>query len=166
MADDANAVYDYWSSDPSWEKYNASVPAAFTLADAEGFVATMRRRERSSAPNWAIVYADTVIGVVSLVFEQDNRIAVVGYGVHGDLRGRGFSTEATAAVIDQAFMHSPDLFRVRAHANAENIASHRVLKKLGFAHEGTLRNNQFVKGGFVDEVIYGLLRDEWVHNGR
>ena len=37
----------------------------------------------------------------------------------------------------------------------------RVLEKLGFSHEGTLRNNQFVKGAFVDDVIYGLLRREW-----
>jgi RimJ/RimL family protein N-acetyltransferase len=36
----------------------------------------------------------------------------------------------------------------------------RVLEKLGFSREGTLRKNQYIKGSFVDKAIYGLLRED------
>ena len=162
-ADDASAVLDYWQSDPSWQRYNASVPKDFHLADAEDFVTTMRNRDRRSAPSWALVHQGIVVGIVSLTLEQDYRIAVIGYGVHGDLRGQGLSVEAAFAVIDQAFEHHAELKKIRAHTDAENLPSVRVLEKLGFSHEGTLRKNQFVKGRFVDEAIYGMLREEWVN---
>ena len=162
--DDANAVYAYWNSDPGWERNNASVPQNYSLADAQDFVAEMCARDRAHRPSWALVYQGVVIGVVSLTFEQDNGIAVIGYGVHGDLRGQGLSAEAASAVIDQAFTHIAELQRIRAHTGADNRPSMRVLEKLGFSHEGTLRKNQFAKGRFVDDVIYGLLREEWKNN--
>ncbi len=158
---DADAVYLYWQSDPGWERYNASVPANFTQADAAGFVEQMCARSHDDSPNWAVTHQDTVVGIVSLTFEQDHRIAVVGYGIHGDLRGRGFATEAVRAVLGKALQVYPQLGKIRAHTSAENVASMRVLAKLGFAQEGMLRSNQFVKGEFRDEAIFGLLREEW-----
>jgi RimJ/RimL family protein N-acetyltransferase len=116
-ADDACAVLDYWQSDPSWARYNASVPEQFHLADAQDFVATMCNRDRCSAPTWALVYQGTVVGIVSLTFEQGGRTAVVGYGVHGNLRGQGLSVEAAFAVIDKAFEHHVELEKIRAHTD-------------------------------------------------
>ena len=107
-----------------------------------------------------------VVGIVSLTFEQSHRIAVIGYGVHGAVRGQGLSCEASKAVVDAAFTTYPSLARVRAHTDARNVASMRVLEKVGFRREGILRSNQYVKGEFADEAIYGLLRAEWVQSER
>ena len=158
---DQGDVYDYWSSDPDWERFNASVPKNFTTADAQRFVNNMLNRDRANQPNWAIHYEGAVVGVVSLTFEQDHRVAVIGYGIHAMLRGQGFAVEATRSVIEHAFEGYPELHRIRAHTNSENRASHRVLEKLGFHHEETLRNNQFVKGASQDETIFGLLREDF-----
>ena len=158
---DANAVFGYWNSDPGWERNNASVPQNYSLVDAQHFVAEMCARDRAHRPHWALVHEGVVIGVVSLTFEQNHGTAVIGYGVHGDLRGQGLSAEAASAVIDEAFKHIGELQKIRAHIGADNRPSMRVLEKLGFTHEGTLRKNQFAKGRFVDDVIYGLLREEW-----
>lgn len=155
-------MFAYWQSDPGWERFNASVPKNFTVSDATKFVAEMRGRDRQVSPNWALVYQGEVSGVVSLTLEQDGRVAVIGYGVHGTLRGRGFAVEAASAVIDRAFESFAELGRLRAHTDDHNAASKRVLEKLGFKQEGTLRKNQFVKGHSVDEAVYGLLREEWV----
>jgi RimJ/RimL family protein N-acetyltransferase len=159
--DDAGAVFGYWQSDPGWERFNASVPSEFSAKDAEDFVADICTRNREERPSWALVHQGTVVGVVSLSFEQGYRIAVVGYGVHGSLRGRGLAAEAVRSVIDAAFGAYPQLRRIRAHTDAENESSIRVLKKLGFSQEGLLRSNQFVKGHFRDEAIFGMLREEW-----
>jgi RimJ/RimL family protein N-acetyltransferase len=87
-ADDTAAVLAYWQSDPGWERFNASIPSNFMESDAANFVAEMRERDRSHRPHWAIVHEGSVVGVVSLTFEQVCRIAVIGYGIHADLRGR------------------------------------------------------------------------------
>lgn len=158
---DARDVYNYWRSDSGWEKFNASVPTDALLRDASAFVTEMSCRDPKIQPNWALLCNERVVGVVSLSFEQENRIAVVGYGIHADQRGQGLVASALGCVLSQAFMCYPQLQKIRAHTDTRNAASIRVLEKLGFSHEGLLRQNQFVKGSLVDESIFGLLRDEW-----
>jgi RimJ/RimL family protein N-acetyltransferase len=159
---DAHAVFSYWQSDPGWERYNASVPSDFSERDAQAFVTEVCARSREDSASWAVVHRETVVGIVSMTFEQNHRIAVIGYGIHGDLRGRGLSAEAARVVLEHAFAAYPQLRRVRAHTDADNSASIGVLMKLGFSREGTLRRNQFVKNEFRDEVVFGLLREEWI----
>jgi RimJ/RimL family protein N-acetyltransferase len=163
--DDVGAVFAYWISDSGWERFNASVPASFTLSDAEIFVADICGRNRDMQPSWAIIRRNLVVGIVSLVFEEHQRIAVIGYGIHGDFRGRGFVAEAASTIVDLAFGTHIELEKIRAHTDAQNIASIRVLQKLGFSKEGTLRKNQYVKNELRDEVICGLLREDWVQRG-
>lgn len=159
---DATAIYSYWQSDSGWERFNASVPSHFTENDAQLWVAGMIERSREDQPNWGIVHQDSVVGVVSLSFEQDHKVATIGYGIHGDLRGQGLSAEAAQIVINMAFSAYPQLQRIRAQTDAENFASIRVLEKLGFLQEGTVRASQLVKGGFRDGAVFGLLRSDLI----
>ncbi|GAQ53144.1 putative ribosomal N-acetyltransferase YdaF [Streptomyces acidiscabies] len=55
-----------------------------------------------------------------------------------------------------------DLNRVQAEADTRNVASARVLEKLGFVREGTLREDCVVNGEVSDSWVYGLLRREWL----
>ncbi|MCA9904967.1 MAG: GNAT family N-acetyltransferase, partial [Anaerolineae bacterium] len=70
-------------------------------------------------------------------------------------------TEATHAVVRWCF-DNLDLHRVQADCTAGNIASERVLEKVGFTYEGTWRESVFEHGRFVDIKQYGLLRREYV----
>ena len=63
------------------------------------------------------------------MLEQDDRIAVIGYGVHGDLRGQGLCVEAVFAVIEQAFEQYATLGKIRAHTDAGNTGSMRALRR-------------------------------------
>ena len=54
-----------------------------------------------------------------------------------------------------------DLNRVRAETDARDVASARVLEKLGFVREGALREDCVVNGEVSDSWVYGLLRREW-----
>ena len=54
-----------------------------------------------------------------------------------------------------------DLNRVQAEADTRNAASARVLEKMGFVREGTLREDCVVNGDVSDSWVYGLLRREW-----
>ena len=60
----------------------------------------------------------------------------VGYSIVPDYRGRGFAFEATRALIDQAF-ERPGILRVIAGCLDDNLASIKVLEKLGMRHAGS-----------------------------
>ena len=73
--------------------------------------------------------------------------------------GKGYATEALAAVIDIA--RGVDLVRLYALCHLENPASWRVLEKCGFAREGILRRHSVFPNlrtvGPCDVVCYGLV---------
>ena len=124
-------------------RFNESVPDDFDEQDAAAFVLGMIARDRTRSPNWALGHEEQVVGVVSLVFDADLRGAVLGFGIHAALRGRGLTAEATRAVLHAAFASEAALAEVRAYTDPANDPSMRVLAKLGFTRverpaEGTV----------------------------
>lgn len=158
---DGAAVYQYWKSDPGWERFNTSVPSGFTHKDASRFVADMCARDRDEKPNWALVHNNVVVGVASLSFDDEHRTALLGYGIHSDLRGRGLCAEATRRVLDCAFSGYPELHTVRAHTDADNGASIRVLQKLGFSEERDSGDKASDGRPTRHGTTFRLLRAEW-----
>lgn len=53
------------------------------------------------------------------------------------------------------------LNRVQAEVDTRNAASGRVLEKLGFVREGTLREDCIVNGEVSDSWVSGLIRRYW-----
>ena len=72
----------------------------------------------------------------------------------------GHATEAARALLQWA-VATLDLNRVQAETDTRNRASARVLEKLGFVREGTLREDCIVDGDVSDSWVYGLLRRDW-----
>ena len=68
--------------------------------------------------------------------------------------------EAAGAVIDWAFDELA-LEKVHAKADLRNVRSQRVMERLGMTREGVLRGHTRGRGERIDDVYYGLLRDEW-----
>jgi [ribosomal protein S5]-alanine N-acetyltransferase len=104
---------------------------------------------------------DRVIGGINLRLSPEHRLAELGYGLARSAWGRGLATEAVRAVMDTAFVSLPLLNRVRAVADPRNVASLRVMERLGMVREGVLRQNRVLRGELVDEVWCGILRAEW-----
>lgn len=101
------------------------------------------------------------VGDVSLAPIDDRRgWANLGYWVDPDHQGEGYATAAAGLVVDHGF-DELRLHRVSAAVVATNEASKRVVEKLGFTHEGTKREDAFVRGEYVDREMYGMLRREW-----
>ena len=69
-------------------------------------------------------------------------------------------TEATRAVIDYGFA-SLGLVRIFGYAVSANAASLRVMEKLGMQREALMRRHRLIRGEYVDDVFYGILREEW-----
>ncbi len=87
--------------------------------------------------------------------------AMIGYIVRPGHEGQGIAT-ATARELVRAAFEDLGLRRVIAYAHADNPASLRVLEKAGTRRELYAKQSIWnVIEGWVDEVGYGLLADEW-----
>jgi ribosomal-protein-serine acetyltransferase len=99
-------------------------------------------------------------GALSLTVSRYSRSAEIGYWIGAEYEGRGLVTRAAAAVLDQAF--GPlGLDRVSLHTDPANERSRAVARRLGFVEEGLLRQGTAFPGERRDEIVYGLLAEEW-----
>ena len=85
----------------------------------------------------------------------------LGYWIAEPFWGMGYTAEASRAVLELVFAEYRPV-RVQARVIEGNHASVRVLAKLGFRDEGTLRRSLLRRGNFEDVRMFSLLRDEWL----
>lgn len=122
--------------------------------------------ERGNARQLVVVRKedDQVIGTLLLFnFDPGSARLEVGYVLGRAQWGRGLMREALQAMCASAF-GSLGIRRLEAEVNSSNVASIRLLRSLGFVHEGTLRKRWLAKGAAYDTDLYGLLSGEWPHS--
>ncbi len=104
--------------------------------------------------------ADRIVGSIGLFHaDWEVRAVEIGYGVRGDERGKGYASEALAAVARWALTEG-GIQRAWLTANTDNVASVRVAEKAGFRREGTLRRAGLEADGLHDQAVFSLLDDE------
>jgi ribosomal-protein-alanine N-acetyltransferase len=102
-----------------------------------------------------------VVGCVGCHWASEkNRAMEFGYWIAEPYWGKGLVVEAARLLIDHVF-RSYEVERVQAHCFAANMASYRVLEKLGLSFEGTHRSALFHRDRFWDLKMFAALRDEW-----
>ena len=105
---------------------------------------------------------DEPVGGVSLMPQKDiERInAEIGYWLGVDYWGRGMSTAAVRAATNYAF-EVLGLERVFGVVFTRNVASARVLEKVGFRHEATMPHSAVKEGLILDQFMYAVTKPEW-----
>ena len=149
--------------DPEVVRYLYDEPLTRDLADAK-----LRSLKSSiAAPgDWINVAVEVaasgeVAGDVGIGWTSEvHQLVELGYTFFAAHRGQGYATEASAAMIDLAFT-GLGAHRVCAHLDARNTASAGVLERLGFRREADFVENEWVKGEWTDEAVYGILASEW-----
>ena len=144
-------VLRYWDA-PPWRERSRAVR----------FIATTRQlAEEGTGARVAIERDGVFLGWCAVVrWNPTFRSAGLGYCLNEAAWGKGYATEAARALLGWAYA-TLDLNRVQAEVDTRNVASARVLEKLGFRREGTLREDCVVNGVVSDSWVYGLLRREW-----
>ncbi|TKB47147.1 GNAT family N-acetyltransferase [Thalassotalea mangrovi] len=104
---------------------------------------------------------DEFIGMVCLRFESlEYRRVEIGYRFHPDHQGKGYAKEAVSQLLDWLF-NDCQVEKVVAYCVQENQSSFRLMEKLGMQREGCLRQHSTLGGRWHDELVYGLLHQEW-----
>ncbi|MCP2337825.1 GNAT family N-acetyltransferase [Actinomadura rupiterrae] len=88
------------------------------------------------------------------------RSAHIGMSLRPAARGRGLATDIVRTLCHYAF-ETRGLNRVALETLSDNLAMRAVAKRVGFTHEGTLRNSFWANGRFHNDELYGLLASEW-----
>ncbi|MBI9043380.1 MAG: GNAT family N-acetyltransferase [Anaerolineaceae bacterium] len=104
----------------------------------------------------------TLIGNIGLM-DFDYRIQSAELGLFiGDKRewGKGYGKDAICLMLTHAF-NSLNLNRVFLRVYEDNSRGIRLYEKIGFIHEGRLREAVFDSGSFKDVLIMSILRSEW-----
>ncbi len=137
------------------------LPYPYTEQDGKEFISAMLSADESETFAFAITVDNMVIGSIG-IFRQGNihrQTAELGYYIAEEYWGKGIMTEAVKQICEYVFANS-DIIRIYAEPFAYNIASCRVLEKVGFQYEGTLRSNAVKNGRVIDMEMYSLLKAE------
>jgi RimJ/RimL family protein N-acetyltransferase len=111
----------------------------------------------------AVVWREAggVVGEVSLHWlSRRHRQGELGFVFHPRYQGRGLATEAAEAVLGLGF-DGLGLHRMIGRCDALNVASARVMERLGMRREAHFVENELFKGAWGDELVYAMLEDEW-----
>jgi [ribosomal protein S5]-alanine N-acetyltransferase len=155
------------NADPEVTRY-LPYPPWQNMGDATAWLErTKTRFAEQAAAQFAIcidqphaMTARTIGTALLFQFDTQHEVAEIGYVIAREWWGQGYTTEAMRPLIDYAF-NTLGFHRLEAKLDPRNIASANVLTKLGFAHEGTRRENWLDHSGRSDTGLYGLLQTEW-----
>ena len=148
-----------YASEPELSRY-LPLPQPYTRGDAVEFISRAVLDGWSTRPTFAIVFESHVVGGINLRVDERHRTAELGYALARPQWGKGLTPEAARAVVDWGFERYA-LYKVHAVADLRNRQSWRVMEKLGMSREGVLRSNVQWRDERIDEVCYGILREEW-----
>jgi len=156
-------LWHQWRAERRSRLYNPLLPLsvgelALRLADVAHEVADEGRTNF----RWMLEMEDEIVGTVSL----SDVSWQCGYGTLGIMvgeahQGRGIASRALPKLVDLVFSRSR-LHRVIATVSVDNDASRKLFEKSGFVREGLLREHFSIEGRRVDQLLFGMLRPEWV----
>jgi ribosomal-protein-alanine N-acetyltransferase len=159
---DVNEYFEF-ASDPLvsahtlWDRHEA-------VDDTRRYIKkVMDKYETRQAYRWGIFLkaSNKLIGRTGLIsWDVFNQKTEIGFALSSQHWNQGIVTEATQPIISYCF-EGLDVNRIEGRCNHFNIGSAMVMEKLGMKLEGVLRKQLKIKGDFVDQNIYSIIRSDY-----
>ncbi len=156
-------VFYQWRNEPYTLKFNPVVKRTLEEVRASLLEGPFVLAPLSENTNyrWFVECDGEVVGTVSLsCVNAMMKFGEIGYMISEAHHGLGIATQAVKLWTSLIFGNT-DLRKLTASAAKKNIASLRVLEKVGYAQEGVLSEHFIVNGMPVDQVVFGMLRSNW-----
>jgi RimJ/RimL family protein N-acetyltransferase len=143
-------LWDARTEDQVREALDTKIRATSIVSEGD-FLALAAESKETGA-----VVGDFTLGL----FSREHAGGELGYIIHPDHQGRGYATEGGRAVLSIAF-EELGLHRMIGRLEPRNVASARVLEKLGMRREAHFVENEYLKGEWQSEAVYAILDREW-----
>jgi ribosomal-protein-serine acetyltransferase len=133
-----------------------------SVADSAAWIEDNSKRLKELGCCWSGISENgRLIGSVGVTaINEHNGWAEIGYWLGSDFCGRGIATRAVSALLEYLF-DERQLHRVGLRTANTNVRSIALAKRLGFIHEGALRETSLFESARRDMLLFGLLRNEW-----
>jgi ribosomal-protein-alanine N-acetyltransferase len=118
--------------------------------------------DRDTEVRLFMILDEQLIGIIGIsqIVRSASQSAYLGYSIAAVQQDKGYMTEALTVAIELAF--GPlNLHRLMANYRPANLASGRVLAKLGFAREGFASDYLMVNGRWEDHILTALTNPHW-----
>ena len=158
------AVHAY-TSDPDVVKYMPFGPTteAQTREHLSQCLTSAAEQPRRIYEMAVILRAENhLMGTVTLALHPyERRVSSFSFLLHPQYWGHGYATEAMRTLISFGFREL-QLHRLEDTCDTRNLASARVMEKLGMRREGHLRETIWKDEQWYDEYIYAILARDWL----
>lgn len=148
-----------YAGDAENTKFMMFLPYA-DLEETADFLRDAEAQWATDAPEryeFVILLGDSHIGGITLYMMEDRSEAELGWVLHRDYLRKGYATEAAQAVIDFA-KNELGVKRIFAGCDSENVASYKLMEKLGMTHCLTgRRTNRSMGDEERVELVYEIL---------
>ena len=137
-------------------------PNPYTLESAIWYINDSIANVGKKQINYAIVVGGQAVGSIGIFVKDDvyEKSAELGYWLSEDYWRKGIMSKAVQIICKAAFERF-DIIRIFAEPFADNAGSRRVLEKVGFTCEGTMRNGVYKNGEVHSYCMYSILREEF-----
>lgn len=160
MPEDAPSLARHANNRKIWAFVRDQFPHPYSVENAEDFIRMINSHQPPNA--FAIVVGGEAVGGIGVHPQEDvyRYSAEIGYWLGEPFWGKGLMTDIVRGVVAEAFQRF-NIWRIYAGVFSNNPASMRVLEKAGFQQEGIRRAATFKDGKVLDEVMYGLLKEDF-----
>jgi [ribosomal protein S5]-alanine N-acetyltransferase len=134
---DASAIFRAYTQDPAVCRFMIWPPHAAESVTREFIESCIKAWEQGARLAYVVTEREQNLGIGMLEARIQGATVDIGYVLARSHWGKGFMPEAIRALASTA-LESPDVFRVQAACDVENVPSQRALEKAGFAREGRL----------------------------
>lgn len=143
-------------------KYLPWVDSTETVEDTISFIKNSKKKYAANDGfDASIWYKGEFAGVIGFHgINPSIKEISIGYWLDENYVGKGIMTKACIEFINYAFTIY-NLNRVVIRCAEDNLKSRAIPERLGFTKEGIIRDGELLKDGYVNCVIYGMLRKEW-----
>jgi RimJ/RimL family protein N-acetyltransferase len=138
-----------------------------TVEDTQRWLRARIDADRLAADDDAVAWAverradGRLIGSLNAWWRSvEHRQGEIGFVFATDVQRQGYGREATRAMLDLLFGEL-DLHRVHGRSDARNAPSAALMRRLGMRQEAHLRQALWFKGGWSDQLVFAVLRQEW-----
>lgn len=158
---DVPSLARYLNNKKIWDNCRDSLPFPYTEKDAHSFIDYAMSRQESC--EYCIDINGEAVGNISFMRGTDvERFnAEVGYWLAEPFWNQGIVSEALREAL-RRYWETTDVVRIFANVYESNIASMRVLEKVGFRKVAIFRKACFKNNRFVDACYFELLKEEFV----